>query len=305
MPFFLSPLRYPGSKRRLASYIAKALAVNNMRPSLYVEPFAGGASVALALLQKNLVGQVILADLDPWIASFWQTVFWDTDWLIAKINETPVTLDEWRRLKGLRPQTTRQQAWACLFLNRTSFSGILRPEVGPLGGKRQNSPYKIDCRFPRQTLVERIRRIAAFRERIYAVWNLSWDEVLARVAEKQRVGELPPDVFYYLDPPFFEKANALYRYYFRRSDHERLRDALLELRQKWLLSYDSAEQVEALYGQAIASNTNGAKKSSVELLYSVSNLKERKRGKEVILSNLEILPEFDDRPTGGNYGKRQ
>ena len=287
------------------SYIKRALVANGLRPSLYIEPFVGGASVALNLLQEGLVSQVVLSDRDPWIASFWRTVFWDTDWLITRIKETPVTLDEWQRLKELRPQTTRQQAWACLFLNRTSFSGILRPEVGPLGGKRQNSPYKIDCRFPRQTLVERIRRIAAFRERIYAVWNLSWDEVLARVAEKQRVGELPPDVFYYLDPPFFEKANALYRYYFRRSDHERLRDALLELRQKWLLSYDSAEQVEALYGQAIASNTNGAKKSSVELLYSVSNLKERKRGKEVILSNLEILPEFDDRPTGGNYGKRQ
>lgn len=302
---FLSPLRYPGSKRRLVSYIKRALVANGLRPSLYIEPFVGGASVALNLLQEGLVSQVVLSDRDPWIASFWRTVFWDTDWLITRIKETPVTLDEWQRLKELRPQTTRQQAWACLFLNRTSFSGILRPEVGPLGGKRQDSPYKIDCRFPRHTLIERIRQIAAFRERIYAVWNLSWEEVFATIAERQKAGELPEDVFYYLDPPFFEKADVLYRYYFRRRDHERLRDALLELKQKWLLSYDSAEQVEALYGQAIASSINGAKKSAVELLYSVSTLKERKRGKEVILSNLDILPEFDGQSAGGDHAKRE
>jgi len=270
------------------------LTVNSLRPSLYIEPFAGGASVALGLLQKGLVEQVILSDIDPWIASFWQTVFWDTEWLIEKIRKTPVTLDEWKRLKQSQPQSVRQQAWTCLFLNRTSFSGILRPEVGPLGGKAQASPYKIDCRFPRQTLIKRIQQIATFRDKVYAVWNLSWEDTFARIAEKQREGELPTNgVFYYLDPPFFEKAEALYRYYFRRSDHERLRDALLNLEQKWLLSYDSAEQVETLYGQAVASSTNGAKKSAVELLYSLSKLKERKRGKEIILSNLEILPDFD------------
>ena len=293
MPF-LSPLRYPGSKRRLASYIEKALAVNEVQPSLYVEPFVGGASVALHLLSKGLVKRVILADQDPWIASFWQAVFWDTEWLIAKINETPVTLDEWEKLKQFQPQSVRQQAWACLFLNRTSFSGILRPEVGPLGGRKQTSPYRIDCRFPRRTLIERIRQIAAFRESIYAVWNLPWEDVFAQIAEEQSKGTLPTsDAFYYLDPPFFEKADALYRYYFTWHDHEHLRDALLNMEQKWLLSYDSAEQVEALYGQAVSANTNGAKQSAVELLYSVSRLKERKRGKEVVLSNLDILPEFN------------
>ena len=271
------------------------MTVNGLHPSLYIEPFAGGASVALGLLQKGLVEQVILSDIDPWIASFWQTVFWDTEWLIEQIRKTPITLDEWKRLKQSQPQSVRQQAWTCLFLNRTSFSGILRPEVGPLGGRAQTSPYQIDCRFPRQTLIKRIQQIATFRDKVYAVWNLSWEDTFARIAEKQREGELPTNgVFYYLDPPFFEKAEALYRYYFRRRDHERLRDALLNLEQKWLLSYDSAEQVETLYGQAIASSTNGAKQSAVELLYSLSKLKERKRGKEIILSNLAILPD----PTG-------
>jgi D12 class N6 adenine-specific DNA methyltransferase len=45
----LSPLRYPGSKRRLASFIAHTLELNDLEPPLFVEPFAGGSSVALQL----------------------------------------------------------------------------------------------------------------------------------------------------------------------------------------------------------------------------------------------------------------
>ncbi|MCS6992475.1 MAG: DNA adenine methylase [Anaerolineales bacterium] len=291
----ISPLRYPGSKRHLMDYVAQSLKANHFYPKIYVEPFVGGGNVAFYLLQQQIVEKVILIDLDPWIASFWQAVFWDTEWLLRQIEQAKVTLESWQEMKKSDPVTPREQAWACLFLNRTSFSGILRPEVGPLGGKSQTSPYKIDCRFPRQTLVERIRTIASFRERVYAVWNLSWEEGLQNLRAEQRAGSLPSDrIFFYLDPPFFEKADALYRYYFQEKDHRALRDTLLKLNDKWLLSYDSAEQVETLYGEAIASSANGAKRSDVELLYSLS-LRERKRGKEVILSNLEILPEFNGR----------
>ena len=34
----LSPLRYPGSKRRLAGYVEEVLKVNNLRPALMIEP---------------------------------------------------------------------------------------------------------------------------------------------------------------------------------------------------------------------------------------------------------------------------
>ncbi|RMH43959.1 MAG: DNA adenine methylase [Gammaproteobacteria bacterium] len=294
MPF-LSPLRYPGSKRRLMMYVEQVLEVNHFRPHLYVEPFVGGGSVALHLLQNRKVDKIILVDLDPWVASFWKTVFWDSKWLIEQIERAPVTLEAWRVAKKSTPTTTREQAWICLFLNRTSFSGILRPEVGPLGGRSQASPYKIDCRFPRRTLIERVRRIAALREYVYAVWNVSWEEGLQMIRAEQRKGKLPNDkVFFYLDPPFFEKAEKLYRHYFSEADHLALRDALLQLQDKWLLSYDSAEQVEVLYGKALALGKNGTKRSDVEWLYSLS-LRERKLGKEVILSNLEVLPEFNGR----------
>jgi len=38
--------------------------MNGIKPALYVEPFVGGASMALQLMQDGLVNQVIMMDLD-------------------------------------------------------------------------------------------------------------------------------------------------------------------------------------------------------------------------------------------------
>lgn len=236
-------------------------------------------------------------DVDPWVASFWQTVFFDTAWLVNKIRTASVTLKNWDKIKESNPITVREQAWACFFLNRTSFSGILEKKVGPLGGRAQTSDYKIDCRFPRNTLVGRVRQIATFKNKIRGIWCTSWEVGIERIRKEQIAGSLPANnLFFYFDPPFFEKAEDLYRFYFRSEDHVKLRDALIRLTDKWILSYDSADQVEALYGPAIQSKTNGTKKHAVEFLYSVSVMQERKKGKEVILSNMEHLPLFEEAP---------
>ena len=287
----LSPLRYPGSKRRLSGYIEQTLRLNKLRPDLYVEPFAGGASVALNLLQKDLVEKVILIDLDPMIAGFWEAVFCDTDWLIDQIMTIDISLENWYRFKQEEPKSIRENAIACLYLNRTSFSGIMRPEVGPLGGKEQKSDYPIDCRFPRETLVNRVNQAAYHKDKVYAVWCCSWDDGMRRINNERNKGNLPDEkTFWYLDPPFFKKAEALYRYYFEESDHRKLRDALLKVDDFWLLSYDSAESVELLYGDAIRERTNGTQRHHIELLYSVAQKRGKEPDSEVILSNLDFLP---------------
>ena len=96
----LSPLRYPGGKRRLVPYLAAALELNDIKPDLFVEPLAGGASVALELAHAGVVEQIGLADSDPWIAAFWMTVFWDCDWLVEKVTSAEVTLDVMAGTKG-------------------------------------------------------------------------------------------------------------------------------------------------------------------------------------------------------------
>jgi DNA adenine methylase len=162
----LSPLRYPGGKRRLVPYVAAALERNNLRPDLFVEPFAGGASVALELLSVGFVDRIALGDVDPYIVAFWKTVFEDTDWLCDQVERVPLDLPTWSRMKTVRFAGRRQRALACLYLNRTSFNGALHRRAGPIGGKSQTSGYDIGCRFPREKLVRRIRACAALADRV-------------------------------------------------------------------------------------------------------------------------------------------
>ena len=288
---FLSPLRYPGSKRRLVRYIENVLELNSLSPKLYIEPFVGGASVAINLLLENKVDQAILMDIDPYIANFWEIIFFDTEWLIDQIESIDVSLEKWHKFKKQNPQTKREYALACLFLNRTSFSGIIRNEIGPLGGRDQKSEYKIDCRFPRKTLIKRIRKISEKRESIFGIWDCSWEIGINRIMKLQKSGELPTeDLFLYFDPPFFERANKLYRHYFHADDHIKLRDVLIEMQDPWVLSYDAANQVESLYGKALRNRKNGAKRKNIDIYYSLAQLSERRVAKEVIISNLPKLP---------------
>jgi DNA adenine methylase len=280
----LSPLRYPGSKRRLAGYIRETLTLNGHRPALFVEPFAGGASVSLQLLNDGDVEQIGLIDRDPLVASFWQTVFYDADWLVEQVESIDVTLERWRAFKAAVPSGRRQRAIACLFLNRTSFSGVLARRTGPIGGFSQTSDHKLDCRFSRATLVKRIRQAERLKDRVAFVWNLHWRTGMGRLRQMQHAGRLPQEALFYFDPPFFQKAERLYPHYFDDAGHRGLRDHILTLKDPWLLSYDSAQRVAELYG----GSGHGA--ARVEVLYSTSGASGRGAAQEVILTNLSRLP---------------
>lgn len=278
----VSPLRYPGSKRRLAEYIKKTLKQNCFYPDLFIEPFAGGASVALNLLNEDIVKQIGLIELDPLVAAFWKTVFFDADWLIEQIKTIEITVEQWAILKKSIYKTRRERALACLFLNRTSFSGIIA-RTGPIGGYKQNSQYKIDCRFPRETLIKRIRQAESLKERVAFVWHISWKQGIFRIRKKQQLGKLAnSNLLFYFDPPFFEKADQLYNYYFDDRKHKQLRDYILTLQDNWILSYDSPEKVKKLYGNNLSS-------VNIEMRYSASKCTSRRsEQQEIIVSNMQL-----------------
>lgn len=280
-PRVLSPLRYPGGKARLAPYIRQCLQRNRVAPALFVEPFAGGASVSLQLLVDGVVECIGLVELDPLVAAFWQTLFYDSEWLVDQVQAIDISLDTWSRFRTGVMKSRRDRALACLFLNRTSFSGVLAPTAGPIGGYHQQGRYRIDARFPRDTLIHRIRFLAGYRNRVSFIWKDSWESALTRISSLQEEGKLPTNIAYYFDPPFFHQANRLYSYYFSDRDHVQLRDALVKLEAPWLLSYDAPHRIRELYG-------SGTRRSHVEALYSAA------RGNhavpEVVVTNLPYLP---------------
>lgn len=277
----LSPLRYPGAKRRLSGYVAETLRLNSLRPKLLVEPFAGGLSVALQLLNDNLVEKIAIGEKDPLVASFWKVVFRDSEWLIDEIKKASVTVEQWDYFKKNSFKTNRERALACIFLNRTSFSGIMAPKAGPIGGRNQDSEYKIDCRYNVKTLAKRIRQAAALSKRVLFVDRADWRQTIAK-AEKLEYKQ--NEVFYFLDPPFFNKAENLYTHYFDKGSHRELHNSLMKLRQPWLLSYDKADSIIEMYSH------NGYGPRHIDILYSIGPSGSRPKTQEVVITNIATLP---------------
>jgi DNA adenine methylase len=277
----LSPLRYPGGKRRLVPYIAAAIRANALEPDLFVEPFAGGASASLELAATGMVSAAGIADIDPWVASFWETVFGDCDWLCRQVEAIEINLATWDRFKRMRPSSRRWQALACLYLNRTSFNGVLHPRAGPIGGRRQASDYGLACRFPRERLVKRLRSC----EQLAVDDKIAWVRCEAAgkvISDARRQAQRENRrIFFYLDPPFWAKSRALYRYGFSDFEHEELAESLLWLREPWLLSYDVAPEIEELYRR------HDGQQANVELLYTAT---QRTAYEELVVTNLSTLP---------------
>ena len=118
-----SPLRYPGGKNRLAGFISLVIQNLNLPNCTYVEPFAGGAGVALSLLLNGTVNNIVINDYDKAIYSFWRAVKQEPGALIKRIEDTPVTIEEWHRQRHIYATETSYSldlAFATLFLNRTN-----------------------------------------------------------------------------------------------------------------------------------------------------------------------------------------
>lgn len=268
-----TPLRYPGSKRKLAKQILDLVRMKNPSPDLLVEPFAGSASVSLKLIENDLVNEVVLSELDPLLASFWETVFFDSAWLIEKIQAIEISLDKWESFKSMNDEglSKREQALKCIFLNRTSFSGILNDSAGPLGGREQDSKYTIECRFYRDTICKRIEHISSHSDYIRDIREECYSDTLSWLEEKNYDSE---QVMLYLDPPFYNEADRLYRFYFNESEHVDLRDKLREVNHPWILSYDHSNYIHNLYEDTgicetiNVTYTSNGKKDTRELLFS-------------------------------------
>ncbi|HEX5702489.1 MAG TPA: DNA adenine methylase [Pyrinomonadaceae bacterium] len=276
-----SPLRYPGAKLRLLTPIAETLKLNSLKPKLFCEPLAGGLSVSLRLLSQNLVENIAIGEKDPLVAGFWKTVFKDTEWLVEQVERLEITVENWKAYRDRVCRTNRESALACIFLNRTSFSGILADSAGPIGGPNQASDYKIDCRFNKEDVIKRIRQASELKDRVKFVNRGGWKSTIKKV---KALDYKPQETFFYFDPPFYAKADRLYRYYFEDQDHLELCRFLNTFKRPWLLSYDNAPEIVKMY----SSGANGT--NHVEHLYSIASAGTRQKTKELFITNLKRLP---------------
>lgn len=240
-----SPLRYPGGKAPFAPFIAQLMEKNGLIGGHYLEPYAGGAGVALELLIEDQASHIHINDADPAIYAFWMSVTKHSEELLALLESTPITMDEWFRwrlvLREESEATMVEKGFATLFLNRTNRSGILK--AGVIGGKNQDGDYKLDARFKKDVVAARIEAVAK-RARNISVYCEDSLLLLKRCAEF-----LPKQSLIYLDPPYYVKGKGLYRNYYEHDDHVAIAKRLQQKNFKWpwVVSYDNAEEICAMY----------------------------------------------------------
>lgn len=236
------PLRYPGAKSNLSAFVAAFLERHRLAGVSFIEPFGGSAAVSRHLLNKHLVSDAQIWELDPGLYAFWRAVLYEPSKLIRRVAEAQVTLDEFDRctayLQALAdaPDDEIEAGYAFLFLNRTSYSGIVG--AGPIGGRSQSSAYPLDCRFNKTAIEKQIRHLSTMRGRLVP----NFGDGISAIAKAT-------NSFVYADPPYFSNGKKFYRKHFKTFDHYRLRMALRQSQSLWLLSYDYDRKVEYLYRQ--------------------------------------------------------
>lgn len=242
---FSTPLRYPGGKGKFAHFVKEVFEANELLDGHYVEPYAGGAGVALELLLHEYASIIHINDFDPAIFFFWEAVVSHTEEISRLIYDTPVTMDNWYKcreiLEDLHNHDPLHVALATFFLNRTNRSGILK--AGVIGGKSQSGKWKLDARFNKEDLVKRIQLIGRYRDRIN-VYNLDAVELLTKT-----VPTLPEKTLVYLDPPYYVKGSGLYRNFYNHDDHVEIGEVMSSVKHPWLVSYDNSDEIKQIYSR--------------------------------------------------------
>lgn len=244
MPAFLSPLRYPGGKAKLGNFIGRIIERNLSGRTVYIEPFSGGAGVALHLLFHEFVHRIVLNDLDRGIASFWRCVFHRTDDLIDLVLSCDLSVKEWMRQNEIYANRCSagelELGFATLYLNRTNRSGILNAR--PIGGLNQTGPWKMDARFNRVELSNRIRRLGGYRNRVL-VTNIDALQLLSALDSVVETGQ----PFIYVDPPYLAKGWDLYLNAVSMDGHRSIAEILRKSGKHWVVTYDNHVAVPEFY----------------------------------------------------------
>lgn len=239
-----SPLRYPGGKNKLSSFIAK-ICIDNEINGHYVEPYSGGAAVALFLLLEGFVEKITINDKDRSIYAFWHSVLNNTNKLCDLIENAELSIPEWRKQKEV--QSNKKNAdllslgFSTFYLNRTNRSGIIN--AGVMGGIKQNGNYLMDCRFNKADLIQRIKNIAEHKKNI-RLYNEDAIKLIDKIQEETK----NENVIFYFDPPYYLKASSLYMNHYEDGDHKMVSDKIKAIENiKWIVSYDNVPEIQKLY----------------------------------------------------------
>ncbi|HDT8860069.1 TPA: DNA adenine methylase [Staphylococcus pseudintermedius] len=207
-----------------------------------------------------------------------------TEKLIELIEKTEVNIENWYKMKKIQEskhsldleieENIISLGFSTFFLNRTNRSGIIK--AGVIGGKAQNGTYLMDCRFNKVNLIQRIKEISKYRNRIL-IYNKDAEEFIKIDLSKTK------GCFVFIDPPYINKGYQLYTNFYNEDDHVNLAKSIKKYLDKkdWILTYDIDELLEDLYSEYESENyyinysVHNPRKGVEKIIFS-KNLKRNK-----------------------------
>lgn len=234
-----SLFRYPGGKTWFVPTFRHWMAETYPKPSILVEPFAGGGIISLTALFEDLVEKAVMVELDEDIAAVWQFVVdGDAEWLANRILTFDLNKESVIQEIRKTPKSLREKAFQTILKNRTFHGGILAKGSGFI--KYGENGKGIRSRWYPATLAKRILNLKHVASRI----DFRCDDglkVMKEFAVKQ-------DVVYFVDPPYTAGGKRAGRRLYRHCDldHEGLFTICESLKGDFLITYDNAEEVKRM-----------------------------------------------------------
>ncbi|MDN5759047.1 MAG: DNA adenine methylase [Tomitella sp.] len=252
LPRWISPLRYPGGKVRMTSWLVDVFTQihSSMDVELWIEPFGGGAGAALMALTEHAVPEAWIVEHNPALAAFWQTIMSDDGKLAHRVEHTTATVSLFTQCRdtvaaALAGDTIDwcELAYAAFVVNRCSRSGMVLSNVGPIGGAQQQGRYTVDSRFNGPKLADRIRAVTSLGER----FRPHYGDGIGYVEDLDGTVGIEDEVFLFVDPPYVGVGNRLYTQGMTGIEHERLAHALEMTPAAWVATYDAHPEIAGLY----------------------------------------------------------
>ena len=246
-------LRYPGGKFYGFKIIKNFLEVEHDQ---FVEVFVGGGSVFLGkeLAKKNWVN-----DKDDELINFYSVITNDHQRLklFNLLKDEIVTKKRYAEVIRFEPANNVERAFKYFYLNRTSFSGIMKnPRWGYMLGSSVTPDKWIDRIVP---VAEKLKKAK--------ITCLDFRKVLKKIGN---------DSLVYLDPPYFKASAGIYSEEFSIEDHFVLMEILKKSDFKFILSYNNHDEIKKIYNWANIKDENW--------VYFMSENR-RLDGKELIITN--------------------
>jgi DNA adenine methylase len=233
-----SPFRYPGGKTWLVPYLRAWLRSRRIRPTRFIEPFVGGGIISLTVAFERLAELVEMVELDEDVAAVWESIIsGDIDWLLYRIRNFEVTVENVRAELQIPCDSMRQQAFNTILRNRTFHGGILAHGSGLL--KNGENGKGIRSRWYPETLCQRITAIGEVRRRI----KFTKGDGLIYLKDSLE----DPSAVFFIDPPYTAggkgKRAGRRLYTHNDLDHEKLFDLAHKIKGDFLMTYDNDPEV--------------------------------------------------------------